>query len=390
MSGRIQKQILRRCAPFWKLRERIVSLWRTPGACDDDSMLRASMQWLCRAQDAAGGGGVSTSYDLRQGWLPPFPETTGYIVPTFFNYARLSGESGYRDRALAMLKWLCRVQNPDGSIQAVIPGMEKPVIFDTGQVLFGFLRGFMETQDEAYLFRAEKCGSWLVEMQDSDGKWSRHEFMDHLHAYNTRVAWALTELARVTEKPAFAEAAGKNLAWAARQQLENGWFENNAFSPEQPTYTHTIAYVARGFLECGLLIDRPEWIQRAKFAADALMERQRPDGSLAGSYDSRWEPTALSTCLTGNAQMAFIWLRLFQITREETYRISARKTIDFLSLKRERSSCFVNIRGAVAGSWPIDGNYLPYVYPNWAAKFVCDLMMRYGTIDNEGSNLVYF
>ncbi len=191
MTGRIQKQFMRRCAPLWKLRESFLARWAAPRVTDDDSMLRASMQWLCRAQDAGGGGGVSTAYDLRQGWLPPFPETTGYIAPTFFNYARLSGESRFRDRALAMLEWLRRVQNPDGSIQAVIPGMEKPVIFDTGQVLFGFLRGFMETGNEAYLSRAEKCGSWLVAVQDADGRWSQHEFMDHLHAYNTRVAWAL-------------------------------------------------------------------------------------------------------------------------------------------------------------------------------------------------------
>ncbi|HXH84810.1 MAG TPA: hypothetical protein VNN07_18020, partial [Candidatus Tectomicrobia bacterium] len=50
--------------------------------------LAASMEWLCRAQDAAGGGGVSRSYALRymrshrrSGWLAAYPETTGYIIP---------------------------------------------------------------------------------------------------------------------------------------------------------------------------------------------------------------------------------------------------------------------------------------------------------------------
>jgi len=378
------------CAPFWKLRERIVSRLKTPAFRDHDSALSASMQWLCRAQDATGGGGVSTAYDLRQGWLPAFPETTGYIAPTFFNYAQLTGQSGFRDRALGMLDWLCQVQNPDGSIHAVIPGMEKPVIFDTGQVLFGFLRGFLETRNEAYLSRAEKCGTWLVSVQDSDGKWSRHEFLGHLHAYNTRVAWALAELAKVTGKPAFAGAAEKNLNWASGRQLDNGWFQNNAFSPEQPTYTHTLAYVTRGFLECGILNGRQDWIGRAKSTADALMQRQRPDGSLSGSYGTEWEPTASSTCLTGNAQMAFIWLRFYQLTREDAYRIFAQRAIDYLALRQERSRLWVNIRGAMAGSVPIDGNYLPYVYPNWASKFFCDLLMREQTIDDGGSALIFY
>jgi hypothetical protein len=348
------------------------------------------MRWLCLAQDSVDGGGVSTAFDLRQGWLAPFPETTGYIIPTFFNYASYSGETLFRDRAMAMLAWLIRVQNPDGSIQAVMPGFEKPVIFDTGQALFGFLRGFIETREEIYLDRAEKCGVWLIAAQDSDGKWSRHEFMDRVHSYNTRVAWALVELSRIVDKPEYGEAAGRNLSWASLQQRENGWFENNAFSPEQPTYTHTIAYVTRGFLECGVLAGRPEWIQKARLTADAARARQLPDGSLAGSYGPAWEPTASSSCLTGNAQFAFIWLRLFQLTGDETYKISARRAIDYLITRQGRSRWFGNIKGAIAGSYPIDGNYLPYVYPNWAAKFFCDLLMLDGILDRTDTGLIFY
>jgi hypothetical protein len=31
-----------------------------------------------------------------------------------------------------------------------------------------------------------------------------------------------------------------------------------------------------------------------------------------------------------------------------------------------------DIRGAVRGSFPIDGAYCQYAYPNWAAKFLVD------------------
>ena len=33
------------------------------------------------------------------------------------------------------------------------------------------------------------------------------------------------------------------------------------------------------------------------------------------------------------------------------------------------------IRGAVPGSWPIEGPYIQWGYPNWAAKFLADALM---------------
>ena len=49
---------------------------------------RGVLGWLCRAQDAVIGGGVSYGYDVHVGWLPPYPETTGYIITTLLNCAR--------------------------------------------------------------------------------------------------------------------------------------------------------------------------------------------------------------------------------------------------------------------------------------------------------------
>jgi hypothetical protein len=390
LIGRFIRSLRRRSAPFWIMREKIRSLGIWEKEPDPAQALHESMRWLKRAQDACSGGGVSTSYDLREGWLKPFPETTGYIAPTFFNYSRMTGDLSFRDRAVAMLNWLKRAQNADGSVNAVMPGHEKPVIFDTGQVLFGFLSGFIETHEEEFLVCARKCGSWLQSMQDPDGKWSKYEFMEQLHTYNTRVAWAMFELGRIAGHPGYTAAASSNIEWALRQQRENGWYDRNAFSVEQPTYTHTIAYSTRGILESGILHNRPDWIRRARLAADTLLSRQRSDGSLFGSYDSDWNPTTTSSCLTGNAQMAGIWLRLFQLTRDGKYRIGASKTVNCLLYSQERSNWPGSIRGAIAGSLPINGNYLPFVYPNWAAKFFSDMLMLNQCVENPDLNLTFY
>ena len=49
--------------------------------------MHAAMNWLCLAQDIQNDGGVSLRYSLIDGWEKAYPETTGYIIPTFIEYA---------------------------------------------------------------------------------------------------------------------------------------------------------------------------------------------------------------------------------------------------------------------------------------------------------------
>jgi len=107
--------------------------------------LREAMGWLCRAQDAATDGGVARSYSLRfkrshnrKGWLGAYPETTGYITPTFFNYALFRGQEEYRQRAIRMAQWELEVQMECGAVQGGVIGFPpKPAVFNTGQVNWG-------------------------------------------------------------------------------------------------------------------------------------------------------------------------------------------------------------------------------------------------------------
>ena len=334
-----------------------------------------AMKWLCLAQDRAEGGGVSTAYDLRYGWQPGFPETTGYIAPTFFDYHEITGDENYRQRAIRMLEWLVTVQADDGSIHGIISGAEHPLIFDTGQVLFGFVRGYQETKNETFLRCARSAGDWLISVQDEDGKWSRFEFRGMLHTYNTRVAWALMELYQITQDFKYRKSAEQNIQWAIKQQRDNGWFDHNIMEPGEPVFTHAIAYSTRGILECGTLL-KEEWlIQAATKTANALLKLVRKDGSFPGSFIPEWKPTTRSVCLTGTAQTALIWLRLHEITGSALYLKAATHGIDYLIGHQERSWIFQAIDGAVAGSTPIQGNYLPFKYLNWAAKFFVDAIL---------------
>ena len=67
------------------LRDLLPSRKQTPKS--DVGHLGAAISWLCRAQDVrdpeADAGGVSAGWSFEDGWLPSYPETSGYIVETF-------------------------------------------------------------------------------------------------------------------------------------------------------------------------------------------------------------------------------------------------------------------------------------------------------------------
>src|SRR5438132_8826593 len=160
-----------------------VMVWRDVlgrEAKPDDSRrhLHATMRWLCRAQDRGGGGGVSAGSSLLRGWLPPYPETTGYIIPTFFDYARRTANDEFYARAVRMADWDLQVQLPSGAIQAGVyrgnGSARPPAVFNTGQVVLGWCRAFEETRNQRYLDAAVRAGNWLVGLQDADGAWRQH------------------------------------------------------------------------------------------------------------------------------------------------------------------------------------------------------------------------
>ena len=61
----------------------------------DIDHLGAAIGWLCRAQDVRNGeadsGGVAAGWSFEDGWLPSYPETSGYIVETFVAAANFRG-----------------------------------------------------------------------------------------------------------------------------------------------------------------------------------------------------------------------------------------------------------------------------------------------------------
>ncbi len=353
-----------------------VLMTRSTRPRDSSEHIEEGLSWLISAQDATPDDGVSKGFALNKGWMPSYVETTGYIIPTMFDCFRFTGTSHYRERALKMARWELSNQLENGAF----PGCpeetnERPLVFDTGQVIFGLVRSYDETGEAEYREAAERAGSWLVDAQGRGGSWERHSLNNLPHAYHTRVAWALLELFRISSKKDYLSAAERNLAWALKHHQQNGWFNNNTFDREEKALTHTIAYAARGLLESGVILNKEEYIEAVQKTADKLIGLQNDDGTLPGSFGSRWEANSSFSCLSGNAQVSIIWLRLYQITGNSVYFSAASQAINFLKTTQDLTSRIDGIRGGIKASRPIYRGYLKLFYPNWATKFFIDALL---------------
>ena len=355
----------------------------------NEAHAKAAIDWIARAQDATPNGGVSSTYNvLFMRWGASYPETTGYIIPSMFDYFHTTGDDQYKQRALRMADWKVSVQMESGAFQSgdldVLP--QKPAIFNTGQVLSGLTRAYIETKEHKYKEATERGASRLLECQDTDGAWRRNLSAlttNPVHVYNARTAWALLQAHRITLKEIYLNAAVKNIDWVLTQQQANGWFQNAAFNINEEPPLHTIAYTIEGILECGVYLGSGAYIDAARRSADVLLTLQRKDGSLFGKYNSKWKNAVRWSCLSGDAQVSVIWLRLFEITQDRKYFDAARIMNQYLKSMQNLKSTNKGIRGGVKGSQPCWGGYMRFSYPSWAAKFFVDALLLENRLEIE-------
>jgi hypothetical protein len=343
----------------------------TEGA-DLQATADAALAWLTRAQDATPDGGVA-DYALYAGWTASYPETTGYLIPTFLQQAAVSGRAELTERALRMADWLLSRQSPEGFWRGGhIDHLAGPNVFDTGQIIEGLAAAYAATGREPYLGAALRGGAWLTAVQREDGAWADYTYDGAPVAYHARISWALAHLGRVAEREDLCAAATRNLDWVCGLQEPDGWFRQAAFRSRPAAVTHTIGYVLEGLLRAGELLGRADWIDRADRAAVALAHSQGRHGRLAGSYAAGWRGDFRFACLTGNAQIAWVWRRLDELRGRAAFREAADKAFALVAPCQDRGNPNPGLCGALPGSAPVWGSYMPCYYPNWAAKFLLD------------------
>jgi len=352
--------------------------------------LDGAIEWICMAQDKSPDGGVAQTYLVRsKRWANSYPETTGYIIPSFYSYAALAGRRDIRMRARRMVDWECDIQTAEGGVLAGALGdSDQPTIFNTGQVLFGWVRAFEEEHDERYREAAAKAAAWLCDVQDDDGCWRKFGSPmtgKSVNTYNTRTAFGLVRAHSICGEQRFLDAAVRNAQWALTMRNATGWLAENCLQDNSQPFTHTIAYAMRGLLEVGVYGKVDTFLDAARVIGDAMIRKLPPDGRLSGRFDEHWNPTVKWSCLTGDCQLAINWARLFQITGEPHYKEAVTRILSFVKRTHKLSGIEAE-RGGIKGSHPINGGYHPWQYPNWATKFFADALMLEETINQPAES----
>lgn len=340
--------------------------------------INAALVWLCAAQDnsASADGGVARDYSLLKGWATSYPETTGYIIPTFIELANRSGNDELHQRARRMLDWCVSIQFPDGGFQGgkIDATPKVPVTFNTGQILLGLSAGAKQYADPRYINAMNKAAAWLRDDLLEDGCWRNHPTpfaASGEKAYETHVAWGLFEADRVAPGNGYGEAGLRQLDWALTKQAENGWFASNCLTDPKAPLTHTIGYVLRGVIEGYLFSRRPDLLSAACNTADGLLAALEADGRLSGRLDSNWKGAADYVCLTGSVQIAHCLFLLYRETGDQQYLDQGKKLTSFVR-RTIRLDGPEGMQGGIKGSFPLNGDYGQWEYLNWAAKFFID------------------
>jgi hypothetical protein len=334
---------------------------------------------LCRTHDATERQGSSKGYSLLRGWLPAYPETTGYVVGTLLAFAQRHGpRPDLVERAREMGDWEVGIQEPDGGIMEGAVGTvpRRSIVFNTGMVLHGWLdlrdAGFGD-YDEA----AARAAAFLTQHLRGDGTWDPVvEYSGIAHAYNARVAWAMLRWSRHAGDDEAEAGARRQLDWVVARQRPNGWFDDCVFRPGTQPSTHGLAYTLRGLLEGYALTGEPAWLAAVERTSEVLIRKLEVLPWLAANYDATWRPAARHACLTGTVQLGGLWLRLFEVTRDPRWLNAGLKAVEQAAAHQESGS-WEAIDGALPGSFPVWGRYAPLQYPNWATKFLADGLLLY-------------
>lgn len=363
-----------------KLRWR--KFYRPTAGAGFDEHLRAAVDWLLRAQDAGDDKGVSYGTQFGSSFDVSYPETTGYIIPTFIQLADYYKDPTFLERAIAMGDWEISVQLADGSVMAgkyfADNRTPAPALFNTGQVLLGWAALGKATGEQRFLDAGRRAGQWMIDHQEPDGNWIRGNspYADSRNTlYNVKAAWGLYETGAACSWNEAIDSAVKNARYCLTRQNDHGWFANCCLDDAAFPLLHTQAYTMQGLVGIGAGTGQSDFIEGARRLADPLIDIMGDDGFLPGRFNEDFSQRALWACMTGSAQTGIVWSRLFDLLGDPRYAQASKRVNSYLSNHHDLTHENPAIRGGVPGSWPVSGGYQAYGINNWGVNFYVESML---------------
>jgi hypothetical protein len=166
----------------------------------------------------------------------------------------------------------------------------------------------------------------------------------------------------------------KNAEYCVSRQRPNGWLPDCCLSDPNAPLLHTLAYSMQGLFNIGKLAKRDGLIESAQLLADAELRIMRDDGFLPGRQREDFSAAVEWCCLTGSAQTSIVWGELYLVTKDEKYRSAVCTVNAYLMAHHDIRNPDPRLRGGLAGSWPVWGDYGRLRILNWATKFLVDAL----------------
>jgi len=341
--------------------------------------LKLSAEWLMRSIEK-GKGGSCAHFSPLMGWSKPYPETTGYLIPTLIRLSNVFDDPKYSAAALSTGQWLLDIQAQNGSWHGGLhpSNSSEGSVFNTGQILKGMIALYEFTGDLKFLEAADKGADWLASRIDKGGLWPAGDYRaSETPSYYTHVAWPMLEVWKKTQSEFQRSSSERFLDMALGRKLSNGAIGRWGFGDKGSAFTHTIAYTIRGFQESSRLIgDYSKYGRPMEEILNFFIKRaELNNGRVSGDFDECLRENQKYVCLTGNAQLAICILLMEQEHPDLRLVNAASKMIDFIGSTQSSNRFFKSIQGSVAGSYPLWGRYMFMRYPNWAAKYYCDSLI---------------
>jgi len=346
---------------------------------DNDIHIKMASDWLLKAQNNGQDNGYSRGFYLyKGGWDKSYIETTGYIIPTLLDVFNYSNDIKYKKSVLQAGSWLLNIQKDNGAFTDIDNDIE--LVFDTGQVLYGLI-AIYELDDidlelkKQYEIAIIKASTWLCDVQDEDGSWTKFGFNGIGHSYYSRVSSILYKAGVLLNKQQFKNSAEKNIDWVLSYQNENSFFDKLKFTDNEDSLLHTIVYVLEGLYDYYLLTDDKNVLKALLNNANKFKEINiHRDLLLCSQYDDDFNCINNERCITGLAQWSNISFKLYELTNDVDYLHIAQKTLYYLKSKQFKTND--KLKGSLPGSVPFWGTYASYSAINWGVKFYIDALLK--------------
>ena len=353
---------------------------------ENDKHIKMAADWLLKAQDIGKDDGYSRGFYLQKsGWDKSYIETTGYIIPTMLSLYEYFNDEKYLNSAKKAGNWLLSIQLDSGAFSDIDNNI--PLVFDTGQVLYGLiaLHKSSEIEDdkkEQYKLAIKKASIWLCDVQDTDGSWQKYGYQNLAHTYYTRVGSVLYEAGVLLNEEFIKEKAQKHIQWVLSSQLENGFFDKLRFVSDEKPLLHAIVYVLEGLYHYyNLTGDKIVYASLMKNVEIFKKINLKKDLLLCSQYDNDFECINSQRCMTGLAQWANLTFMLYYHNGDEELLYCAKKTLYYLKSKQFKEG--KDLKGTLPGSVPFWGVYAPFSAVNWGVKFFIDAMIQYSKFEED-------